>query len=59
MLFQHNNIFKRTKNIKEPCGWHELDDMQLRYPFGMLADDYTSAKIRRLSFWILSFYSLF
>ena len=31
-----------------PRGWHELDDKQLRYLFGLLADEYSSAEIRTL-----------
>ena len=38
----------KTININVPCGWHELDDKQLRYLFGLLADDYSSAEIRTL-----------
>ena len=38
----------KTINIKVPRGWHELDDRQLRYLFGLLADDYSSAEIRTL-----------
>ena len=35
-------------NLIVPRGWHELDDKQLRYLFGLLADDYSSAEIRTL-----------
>ena len=38
----------KTINLIVPRGWHELDDKQLRYFFGLLADDYTSAEIRTL-----------
>lgn len=38
----------KTINIKVPREWHELDDKQLRYLFGLLADDYFSAEIRTL-----------
>ena len=38
----------RTINLIVPRGWHELDDKQLRYLFGLLADDYSSAEIRTL-----------
>lgn len=38
----------KTINLIVPRGWHELDDKQLRYLFGLLADDYTSAEIRTL-----------
>ena len=38
----------KTINLIVPRGWHELDDKQLRYVFGLLADDYTSAEIRTL-----------
>ena len=38
----------KTININVPRGWHELDDKQLRYLFGLLADDYSSAEIRTL-----------
>ena len=34
----------KTINIKVPRGWHELDDTQLRYLFGMLADENSSAE---------------
>ena len=36
------------KTIIVPRGWHELDDKQLRYLFGLLTDDYSSAEIRTL-----------
>ena len=35
----------RTINLIVPRGWHELDDKQLRYLFGLLADDYSSVKV--------------
>ena len=38
----------KTINLIVPRGWHELDDKQLRYLFGLLADDYSSAEIRTL-----------
>lgn len=38
----------KTININVPRGWHELDDKQLRYLFGLLAYDYSSAEIRTL-----------
>ena len=38
----------KTININVPREWHELDDKQLRYLFGLLADDYSSAEIRTL-----------
>ena len=38
----------RTINIIVSRGWHELDDKQLRYLFGLLADDYSSADIHTL-----------
>ena len=38
----------KTINLIVPRGWHELDDKQLRYLFGLLADDYSSAEIRSL-----------
>lgn len=38
----------KTINLIVSRGWHELDDKQLRYLFGLLADDYTSAEIRTL-----------
>ena len=38
----------KTININVPRGWHDLDDKQLRYLFGLLADDYSSAEIRTL-----------
>ena len=38
----------KTINLTVPRGWHELDDKQLRYLFGLLADDYSSAEIRTL-----------
>ena len=38
----------KTININVPRGWHELDEKQLRYLFGLLADDYSSAEIRTL-----------
>ena len=41
-------FFMRTINLIVPRGWHELDDKQLRYLFGLLADDYSSAEIRTL-----------
>ena len=38
----YSNIlfFMKTINLIVPRGWHELDDKQLRYLFGLLADDY-------------------
>ena len=41
-------FFLKTINIIVSRGWHELDDKQLRYLFGLLADDYSSAEIRTL-----------
>ena len=38
----------KTINLIVPRGWHELDDKQLRYLFGLLADEYSSAEIRTL-----------
>ena len=38
----------KTINLIVSRGWHELDDKQLRYLFGLLADDYSSAKISTL-----------
>ena len=38
----------KTINLIVPRGWHDLDDKQLRYLFGLLADDYSSAEIRTL-----------
>ena len=38
----------KTINLTVPRGWHELDDKQLRYLFGLLVDDYSSAEIRTL-----------
>ena len=38
----------KTINLTVPRGWHELDDKQLRYLFGLLADEYSSAEIRTL-----------
>ena len=38
----------KTINLTVPRGWHELDDKQLRYLFGLLAEDYSSAEIRTL-----------
>ena len=38
----------KTINLIVPRGWHELNDKQLRYLFGLLADDYSSAEIRTL-----------
>ena len=38
----------RTINIIVSRGWHELDDKQLRYLFGLLADYYSSADIHTL-----------
>ena len=38
----------RTINLIVSRGWHELDDKQLRYLFGLLADDYSSADIHTL-----------
>ena len=38
----------KTININVPRGWHKLDDKQLRYLFGLLADEYSSAEIRTL-----------
>lgn len=35
----------RTINFIVSRGWHELDDKQLRYLFGLRADDYSSAEI--------------
>lgn len=33
----------KTINLIVSRGWHELDDKQLRYFWGLLANDYTSA----------------
>ena len=41
-------FFMQTINLIVPKGWHELDDKQLRYLFGLLADDYSSAEVRTL-----------
>lgn len=41
-------IFVMSINLIVTRGWHELDDKQLRYLFGLLADDYSSAEIRTL-----------
>ena len=38
----------KTINLIVPRGWHELDDKQLRYLLGLLADEYSSAEIRTL-----------
>ena len=38
----------KTINLTVPRGWHELDNKQLRYLFGLFADDYSSAEIRTL-----------
>lgn len=38
----------KTINLIVPRGGHELDDKQLRYLFGLLADDYSSADIHTL-----------
>ncbi|MBR5550942.1 MAG: hypothetical protein IKV83_03370 [Muribaculaceae bacterium] len=35
----------KTINLIVPRGWHELDDKQLRYLFGLLADDCLSVKV--------------
>ena len=37
-----------TINLIVPRGWHELDDLQLRFLFGLLADEYSSAEIRTM-----------
>ena len=42
------SLFVMSINLIVPRGWHELDDKQLRYLFGLLADDYSSAEIRTL-----------
>ena len=44
----------KTINLIVPRGWHELDDKQLRYLFGLLADDYS-----RLVFFAACFYIFF
>ena len=38
----------KTINLSVPRGWHEVDDKPLRYLFGLLADDCSSAEIRTL-----------
>ena len=38
----------KTINLIMPRGWHELDDKQLRYLFGLLSDDYSSAETHTL-----------
>ena len=37
-------------NLIVTRGWHELDDKQLRYLFGLLADDYSSAEFARYAY---------